>query len=326
MIQGRRRLAEACALVPRILADGAPALPAAVRGSVVASAQLTSTDMGIVVLARGPGRSSAVVKLPLSAAAARGLARESASLAALHADARLGDWRELLARPLAAGTVLGQRYRVDSVLPGRPVASSPAGTDGALETIHLLHRATAARVPGRAERWIDEPLRDLERHGPPPPSVAARLRRLRHELYGAVASREFSAGWIHGDYWPGNVLFAEGSERPAGIVDWEAAGSPELPIHDVLHVLVSIRRAASGEQLGAIVRDLLGAWIWPPHERRLLDRYATWRHDGSLSDRHAVLLYWLRQVAMNARQRSRVGGYRYRLWERRNVYAVLAAL
>jgi aminoglycoside phosphotransferase (APT) family kinase protein len=328
VIQGRRRLAEACALVPRILADGAPALPAAVRRSVVASTQLTSTDMGIAVLA-GPGeRSSAVVKLPLTPAAARGLARESAALAALHADARLRDWRALLARPLASGTVLGQPYRVDSALPGRPgtvgEAARPALADGAIDTIHILHRATATRVAGDAERWIDAPLRDLARHGPPPPFVAARLRRLRHELHGAVARHEFSAGWIHGDYWPGNVLFA--SERPAGIVDWEAAGRPELPIHDVLHLLVSTRRAASGEQLGTIVRDLLSGWSWPPRERRLLDRYATWRHDGSLSDRHAVLLYWLRQVATNARQRSRVGGYRYRLWEARNVYAVLAAL
>ena len=330
MIEGRRRLAEACALVPRILADGAPTLPAAVRRSVVAGAQLTSTDIGIVMLAGAGGESSAVVKLPLTPAAARGLGRESAALAALHADARLGDWRALLARPLASGMVLGRPYRVDSALPGRPVTVGEAGNwalaDGAIETIHLLHRATATRVAGDAERWIDAPLRDLARHGPPPPPVAARVRRLRRELHDAVASREFSAGWIHGDYWPGNVLFADASERPAGIVDWESAGRPELPLHDVLHLLVSSRRAASGEQLGAIVRDQLAEWSWAPCQRRLLDRYASWRQDGSLSDRHALLLYWLRQVAMHARQRGRIGGLRYRAWELRNVHAVLAAL
>jgi aminoglycoside phosphotransferase (APT) family kinase protein len=330
VIQGRRRLAEASVLMPRILADAAATLPATVRRSVVEGAHLTSTDMGIVVLAGAGGRSSAVVKLPLTAAAARGLARESAALAALHADARLGDWRALLARPLASGFVLGQPYRVDSALPGRPVTAGDAGRraleDGALETIHILHRATATHVTGDAGGWIDSPLRDLARHGPPPPFLAARMQRLRHELHGAVASRTFSAGWIHGDYWPGNLLYAAARERPAGIVDWEAARGPELPVHDVLHLLVSTRREASGEQLGAIVRDQLTEWSWPPRERRLLDRYATWRHDGSLSDRHALLLYWLRQVAMNARQRSRVGGLRYRVWETRNVYAVLAAL
>lgn len=325
MIQGRRRLAEACALVPRILADGAPTLPAAVRRSVVASAQHTSTEMGIVMLAEAGGRSSAVLKLPLSAAAARGLGRESAALAALHADARLGDWRELLPRPLAEGIVLGQPYRVDSILPGRPVPVRRAVAAGAIDTIHVLHRATAAHVPGDAERWIDAPLRDLARHGPPPP-VAARLRRLREELHEAVASEMFSAGWIHGDYWPGNLLFAEAGDHPVGIVDWEAGGRPELPSHDVLHLLVSSLRAASGAQLGAIVRAQLTEWSWPAYERRLLDRYATWRDDGSLSDRHAMLLYWLRQVAMNARQRSRVGGLRYRVWEARNVHAVLGAL
>ncbi|WP_156028074.1 phosphotransferase family protein [Candidatus Solirubrobacter pratensis] len=332
MIERRRRLAEAAALVPRILADAhaAGTLPAAVRRSLVADARLTSTGMGIVMLTADGGRPSSVVKLPVTAAAARGLAREGAAMTALHADARLDGWRALLARPLASGSVLGQAYRVDSALSGRSVDAGEAGRrglqDGAAETIHLLHQATATRVAGDVERWIDAPVRDLARHGPPPPFIATRMRRLREELHEAVAGRDFSAGWIHGDYWIGNLLFEEARERPAGIVDWEAAAAPELAVHDVLHLLVSTRREASGEQMGTIVREQLRHWSWPLRERRLLERYATWRHDGSLSDRHALLLYWLRQVAMEARQRSRIGGLRYRLWEARNVHVVLAAL
>jgi hypothetical protein len=37
-----------------------------------------------------------------------------------------------------------------------------------------------------------------------------------------------------------------------------------------------------------------------------------------------LLLYWLRHVALHARQQSQQVGYRYRLWERRNVEPVLA--
>ena len=45
-----------------------------------------------------------------------------------------------------------------------------------------------------------------------------------------------------------------------------------------------------------------------------------------LSDRHALLLYWLRHAALHTRQQRAPVGYRYRLWERRNLHPVLAAL
>jgi aminoglycoside phosphotransferase (APT) family kinase protein len=330
VIQGRRRLAEACALVPRVLADASPSLPRAARGSIVGRAWLTSTDMAVVMLVGGAdGRPSAVIKLPLTGASARGLGRESAALAALHADARLAEWRARLARPLAAGIVSAQPYRIDAILPGRPVVVAdvePALEERAVEVIGVLHRATAASVAGDPVRWIDEPLRHLERHGPPRAAVASVTRRLRAELHAAVAGRTFRAGWIHGDYWLGNLLFAETGDGPQGIVDWEAAGVPELPLHDVLHLLLTTRRLRDGCELAAIVVDHLSGTPWPPRERRLLDRHAAPPSEGALSDRHALLLYWLRQVGMHARQQSRLGGYRYRLWERRNVHAVLTAL
>ena len=43
-----------------------------------------------------------------------------------------------------------------------------------------------------------------------------------------------------------------------------------------------------------------------------------------MSDRHALLLYWLRHAATHARQQDRGDAYRYRLWERRNVCSVVA--
>jgi aminoglycoside phosphotransferase (APT) family kinase protein len=322
VIGRRRRLADAAALVPDVLA----ALPGPARGWTIDDACVTSTDMAVIVLvARAP---AAVVKLPLTAAAARGLERESLALTALHADARLGEWRALLPRMLARGSVRGQPYRLDAALPGRPPAATAPCLEAAAEVIHELHRATACEVSGDAvaERWIDAPLRELARHARPARRPVVRIGRLREELYRALDGRRLTAGWIHGDYWLGNVLCPDGRARPAGIADWEAAGTPEPALHDVLHLLLTGRRLAGGEQLGAIVRGHLRGAGWSPRERQLLRRYAAWGDDGALSERHALLLYWLRQAAVHARQQSRAGGGRYRWWEVRNVDAVLTAL
>jgi hypothetical protein len=318
----RRKLAEAVAAVPAVLADAPGALP---PGCLVRAARATSTDMAVIVLAAPARPPAAFLKVPLTPAATRGLERESLALTALHGEPRLGEWRALVPRTLAAGTAGGRPYRIDAALSGRPaVTPSAALRDGAAETIHVLHRATAAEVSGAelAPRWVDAPLHELARHGAPRGRAAEDVRRLRDELHEALAGRRLAAGWIHGDYWVGNLLLADRQTRPSGIADWEAAGTPELPLHDILHLLLSGRRLATGAQLGALVRHHLSRG-WTAPERRWLERHAT---DGALSLRHALLLYWLRQVSVHARQQGRIGGMRYRAWEQRNVRGVLAAL
>jgi aminoglycoside phosphotransferase (APT) family kinase protein len=329
-----RRLADACVLVPRILAGHAQSLPRCARASVIADAQLTSTGVAVVTLAPADEPPCLVVKVPTTAAAVEGLERESAALAALNGDERLGAWRARLPQPCAWGTVLDQPFRADAALPGRPAVERVNGEaaavrlqESAAESIHLLHRSTAKSLAvdrGVAERWVDGQLHDLSRHTSVGPGRARCLTRLRDELHRAVIGRTFSVTWIHGDYWLGNVLIEEASPRPSAIVDWDDAASGELPLHDVLHLLLYTRRLLTGQELGPIVSWQLAHGEWSASERRLLERYGSWCHGGTLSDRHALLLYWLRHVALHARQQPDRPGPRYRLWERRNVHSVLA--
>jgi aminoglycoside phosphotransferase (APT) family kinase protein len=330
-----RRLADACVLVPRILAGHAQSLPSCARACVIADAQLTSTGVAVVTLAPADEPPCVVVKVPTTAAALEGLHRESAALAVLHSDERLGAWRARIPRPCAWGTVLGQPFRADAALPGRPAAERVNGEaaavglqEAAAECIHVLHRCTATSVAvdrGVAECWVDGQLNDLSRHAGVGQRRAWRLTRLRDELHRAVIGRTFSTTWIHGDYWLGNVLIDEASPQRGAIVDWDDAASGELPLHDVLHLLLYTRRLLTGQQLGPIVSQQLAGGEWSGSERRLLDRYGSWCHGGALSDRHALLLYWLRHVALHARQQPDRPGPRYRLWEHRNVDSVLAA-
>ena len=326
-MQTRGRLTEACALAPAILADE--------TDLVVSNAQATSTGMAIVSMGPTGGFPRFVLKMPMTHQAEEGLRRETRVLANLHADERLGDWRQLIPRPITQGTAGRWVYRVDAALAGAPAADGVARQGGrgplqetAAETIHFLHRATTRTVHGDralAERWVDARLHDLWPRGLRRGSLRSRCTRLRDELHGAVLGRALRTSWVHGDFWLGNLLLSQdGSIR--GIVDWDAASPDELALHDVMHLLLYTRRMATGQELGLIVRNQLREAAWSHDELALLERYGAWCHQGALSDRHALLLYWLRQVAAHARQQSGRGGPRYRLWERRNVRPVLAEL
>jgi aminoglycoside phosphotransferase (APT) family kinase protein len=315
-MQTRRRLTEARALASRLASDDDEPL-------AVADAHVTSTGVAVVSMADPAGRLRWVVKMPTTQPATRGLRREEEVLAALHSDDRLGEWRALLPRARSQAT---GGFRVDSALPGvRPSAAAPASViEAAAETIHVLHRTTAATTTvdaAVADRWVDAPLRELWPRRPR--RMRAQLERLRDELHRALLGRSFRASWIHGDFWLGNLLVSQDSGAVLGIVDWDAAAPSELPLHDLLHLVLYTRRSATGAELGALVGAHLHGAPWPGHERLLLELYGGW---GELSERHALLLYWLRHTAAHTRQQARRSAPRYRLWRWQNVDRVLAAL
>jgi aminoglycoside phosphotransferase (APT) family kinase protein len=333
----RGQLALRCALVPRVLADAAPSLPPDVVRVRIAHAQLTGTRMTIVTLAASGEPACAVIKLPTTAAGARELRAEGGVLAALHADGRLGDWPRLVPRPLASGSVSDQPYRVDSHARGHDLAVRLLDPvvrrqllEAAAAAIHVLHRRTASTVTvdaGIAERWVDACLADLVRGGAARDArFSARAERLRAELRDALVGRTLTTSWIHGDYWAGNVLFSPDGATVQGVVDWAGADAVGLPLHDLLHLVLYTRQVVSGRGLGQIVRAELRAPSLCPFERSLLERYGGWSLGGLQSYRHALVLYWLRHVALHARQQEPSPDWRYRLWERRNVHAVLGAL
>jgi aminoglycoside phosphotransferase (APT) family kinase protein len=329
-----RQLSKARTLVPQIVRADASILPRCAGASAIVRAELTSTDVAVFVLAPEGGPPCAVVKVPLTERAARGVAAESHALAALHGDDRVGDWRRLVPRAWASGTLLGQSYRVDSALPGRVLLDRLGDEtarerlmEAAAETIDELHRSTAAPVDVDQHliaRWIDEPIRLVITQTTADGMLGRQLRVLQAELDRALIGRTVCTSRVHGDYWLGNVLFS--GSRTSGVVDWDAAGTTDLPLIDLLHLLLYTRRLLSGQELGEIVSEQLLDGRWSRHERSLLGRFGLRGAHGSPSDRHALLLYWLRHVAHHARQEARPRGPANRLWVRRNVRPVLAAL
>lgn len=300
------------------------------------SVAFTSTSVAVATVTRPDSARRFVVKMPWTADGVDGLRRQADVLATLRDDERLAALRPVLPSCLGQGDIAGRPYWVEEALPGVP-ASLVMGRGGRRDTVLAaaarvigdLHAGTAEpmRVDDAAvDAWVGAPLRRLVAYADGRPGSRRLLdgvARLRAELPAALAGRTLRTCWIHGDFWPGNLLTAPAragvpEARLTGVVDWDRAAARQLPLHDLLHLHVFARRLARGEELGEIVvRALRGgvgdALAVPPA------RLDSWL-DG-IPPRAAVLLYWLRHVALFL---DSGGDHDKPRWRRGNVERVLA--
>ena len=117
---------------------------------------------------------------------------------------------------------------------GAPAEDHPnpdALVDAMADYLARLHRIDGNRrdlafLP-RTAQWLDEALADA----PAAPDETLSETRIRHALAAApaIVSRNRPA-LLHGDFWPGNVIWKDGAI--AGAIDWEdcAVGDPVVDI------------------------------------------------------------------------------------------------
>lgn len=331
--RARAALDAALGLVPSALAAVPQADPRA-GGWEVLDADWTSTGTAVVRL--GPPGGQPVALLRISPSGAARLPHETRVLHELAAAKLPAPIAAALPRRLAAGTVSGSAYAVDALVPGVPAdtletdAEAWAAVSGTtVGLLTSLHQATATRIvcdDDQLHAWVDAPLDVLAQGAArwhllaPTSRIAALRERLRAALRGVVVE----AGWVHGDLWSGNLLVDPSTRAVTGVVDWDLAASPDLPLLDVLHLLLHHRRAVSGQETGQVVADVVrGRASWDAHERALLDRSRWCLPDGGPADEDLVLLAWLRHVAAISLQQRRYVAHSVRAWELRNVHRVL---
>ena len=311
----RRR---AMALVPRVLAAlGEPA-----THWVAGPPMVSSTRTLVVPLGPAGTAPVAMAKIPGTAGAAAAQRREGRVLTALIAEGALGDFTSLLPVRLTDGSVGGWPFVVERALPGVPAETAgPSAAIGAATAIADLHRRTAHSVVVDAamlRRWVDDRVDLLMR--------ATRRReaveRLRGHLRRAWAGRRVDVGWVHGDFWLGNVMADARTGATAGIVDWEWAEADELPAQDVFYACLHARMRAGGSELGDVVAGLLADPKWERAEREL--HVAALQRVESTVPSDLLLLVWLRQIAANLTQEPRLA--HNPVWVRRNVVSVLRAI
>jgi aminoglycoside phosphotransferase (APT) family kinase protein len=107
--------------------------------------------------------------------------------------------------------------------------------------------------------------------------------------------------WIHGDFWPGNLLVAEDGMTLTGIVDWDLAENGELPMHDVLNLLMATQQFVKRRGLGDIVRGRLNGAPWPSEIQAILEE-ARYAMPADVPERALLLLFWLRFIATYLRK------------------------
>jgi aminoglycoside phosphotransferase (APT) family kinase protein len=321
-------MGEATDLLPSVLQEVvAQSGVAGAADWVLQAAHLSGTHVAVLMVGAPGQPAAAVVKMPATPDGVASQRREAEALAALRAEPSLGELAGLIPARLAEGELGGVAYTVERAIPGvegRVLLGDPATRDGvvaaAAGAIGRLHRATSApTVVGEdlLDRWIGSRVRLLV----PATRNAPALERLEQLLRRAWEGRSVEVGWVHGDYWPANVIFdGQAGDAVAGIIDWEWAAPRELPAHDLLYLVIHMRMLAEGRELGSVVQSLLtpGSGRLSGAERELLEPA------GVAADRETVLAVWLRHVAYNLTQSP--GDAHNWIWSSRNVDTVLRAL
>jgi aminoglycoside phosphotransferase (APT) family kinase protein len=318
------------AVAPRLVADATSTWDTGWRTETVIFTS-TSVATATVVHSRSPQRY--VVKVPWTAAGVEGLRHQAAVLATLRQEPRLPGLRPMLPRCVGQGEIAGRYYCLEEALPGVPAgplmvrrtrrAAVLRAATTAIGDLHAHTRTQTVLDRPAVLAWVDTPLRQLEEFGltrPQPTRLLDAVGRLREELVGVLVGRTVHVSWIHGDFWPGNLLAAPPTGQVTGIVDWDCAASGQLPLHDLLHLHVLARRLAGGDELGDIVVRALHRGI----DQTLgvpVGEVAGWL--DTIPERAAVLLYWLRHILLFIDSGGDHGNPR---WLRENVERVLVNL
>jgi len=333
-IYRRRDANRISSLLPAILAT----IPQRCAASKASSWQVhgvrrTETGMTVASLGVAGHAPAAILRLPWSADDTARLRRHNDVLVTLHRDARLRLYSGLLPEPLAFGVLGEQSFAVEQALDGR------SGTDFLLDrpvrvqllraaalAIGELHNATSTPTLITNDllgQWIDRRL-DLMMQLIAPQrsavSYAASLSRLARYIRVSLLGRRLSVGWIHGDFWLGNLLTTGDGSTVTGIVDWEWAADEELPAHDILHLLLYTRCLVEHRDLGHILCELLNGAPWPPDEAALLKELQGGVFDDAVA-RALCLLYWLRHITSNIEQSMTY--INHRRWFENNVASIL---
>ncbi len=319
---GRWHRQRAVALVPRLLATiGDPA-----ERWVAGPALVSSTRTAVVPLGP-PGRPPvAVAKLPGTRIGVSSQQREGRALTALAAEPAVGDFTRFLPLRITDGYVDGRPFVLERAIPGTAADTmDPPGHGavavGAASAIGVLHARTARPAVVDAvllRRWVDVRIEILARATRRKDALAA----LRGRLHAAWAGRRVEIGWVHGDFWLGNVMVDPATGAAAGIIDWEWAARDELAAQDLVYACVHARMLAGRGELGDVVAEMLRRPVWEDTERAL--HRVAGAPVGPGIDTDVLLLVWLRQVAANLIQAPALA--RNPLWVLRNVVSVLRAL
>lgn len=282
------------------------------------------------------GETGVVLKLATTDMAEQSFARHREAVTRIHALPALADVKSLVPRVITWGRFENCSYLMETALGGEPVGRqvpavvlqslvrSAAGTLTKFQQQTLQRRVIdEVLFENVAGRYVSQ----LRAFAGDSSQLHRRIDRTESELREVFMSLEMPLTWIHGDYWPGNLLYRRtGGARISGIVDWDRASQAELPLHDLLHLMVYSRKLRQSGSLGHFVANGILPRVFENGEWELLEQAGSQLGLPLTADvlRAMTLAYWARFVSEHlSRYPEFVGNRR---WFDENVAGVLAAI
>ena len=218
---------------------------------------------------------------------------------------------ERVPRVVARGAIGAVAYACETVLSGR--RPRRLDEDLVVQVAVFLSGLPRGEV---ATRGLEDDLSALQSILP---DLSDDLDRIRDRSLPAFAG--VPSVMTHGDLWAGNLFVQSG--RLTGVIDWDGARRDGIPGTDLLHLVVSARRARAGGDIG-------DAWVARPWRGERFAQWSApyWRNfdldpTNELLDAVGCAWWagWLRQAL--ERHERRLDDQR---WLAANVAAVLTSL
>ena len=157
------------------------------------------------------------------------------------------------------------------------------------------------------ESWVDEPLQNISQkvfHDAVPSQYQAPIAYIRKQLHEGLLGHQVCVSWIHGDYSPENILVDPQRNQITGILDWELSTPNDLPLLDLMHLLISLRMNKTQSELGSVVCNLLKRQDWEPAEVELIRAASLDLQCSEIKFQDLLLLAWIRHIAANLNKTS----------------------
>lgn len=268
------------------------------------------SDMTVMIIGPGDGSVSAVLYLPGSDRAVADFERRKRVTGILLEDKRIADVHKYLPQLLYEGTYEHRPYWILNRLPGISLGTLLHGSEReavlrlAIRTAGEFHRRTARQVKVDShllDRWVSRPIRVILKSPLKYYHQGSRLllERLEKKLVNALSGEYIVTSWVHGDFWPNNVLVSPDCKQITGIVDWDLAHPDDLPSLDIVNFLLSACREIQGVELGQVIVEThrRGGWEIGMQEIWDLGIQPLDIHVPDLQD--SLLLFWLRHMSSN---------------------------
>jgi len=275
-------------------------------------------------------REDCVVKVARSPYGVEALRRDEVARNRIHAQQAWSAWRQLVPRTLAEHVTEDRFAVVEERLPGMPLtdrmddASLMARVRGRLGDLResTYHNVIADDM---VHTWFLDPgvtvAALLRRHGHR--RAAAGVAQWANDIATSLRGTTCRVTLVHGDLWPGNILL--GARGRLGVIDWDQASFHDAPLHDALHLALHPIRAERRVDLGLLLKRLLVARDDDPDLSAALARSELGKslQDTGISERDALVWYWLRHVDRMTREPGHATNPR---WISNNVVAVATTI